>query len=145
MDRKLGGLIAAIGLLLAGCATKPVNSSEAIPVPPDRLLAFQTPIAGDAGTIITVRDAGFLGGGCHLAVYIDGVLAARIGDREQATFHVPAGEHIVGTGPTGRGTCRIGEERLRRETRAVVGAGESKKFRISINPNSGPAIEPTAF
>lgn len=119
--------------------------AEAAPVPADRLLAFQSPIAGDSGTVITIRDAGFTGSGCNMAVYIDGTLAARIGDAEVATFYLSAGDHIIGTGPTGRGTCVIGQERLRREIGVSLEPGETKKFRLSINPNSGPAIEPTAF
>lgn len=130
---------------LTACATKPISEAEAVPVPTDRLLAYQTPIAGDSGTVVTIRDAGFTGGGCNLAVYINGELAAQIGDREIARFHLPAGDHIIGTGPTGRGTCVIGAERLRRELGVTLRPGETKKFRLSINPNSGPAIEPTAF
>lgn len=137
-------LIAGVVLLAAGCATKPVAMDKAVPVPASQMLAFATPIE-NAGRIVAMRDTGFLGGGCDLAFYIDGTLAARVGHGERAEFFVPAGEHIVGTGPTGRGTCRMGAEALRKETSVRLAADETKRFRLSINPNSGPAIEPTAF
>lgn len=138
-------VIAAALLALAGCATKPISMAEAVPVPMVRLLAFQSQVPGSQGTIITIRDAGFTGGGCNMAVYIDGTLSARIGAGEMASFNVAAGDHIIGTGPTGRGTCNLAADRLRRETPVSLAHGQTKRFRISINPNSGPAIEPTAF
>lgn len=134
----------SIAVALGGCATKPIAANRAAPVPPDRLLAYQTPVDG-GGAIIAVRDTGFLGGGCNMAVYIDGTLAAQIGHGETARFSVAPGSHIVGTGPTGRGTCRLAAGQLRREVETTVGGGETRTFRISINPNSGPAIEATAF
>lgn len=138
-------IMAALALALSACATKPIAMADAVPVPNDRLLAYQGQVAGEQGTVITIRDAGFTGGGCNMAVYIDGTLAARIGAGEVASFNVTAGDHIIGTGPTGRGTCAWASDRLRKETPVNLRNGEKKRFRISINPNSGPAIEPTAF
>lgn len=51
--------------LLAGCATSPVPSSEADPVPSSRLFAYQAPTQGDSSLIVT-RDKGFVGGAATL-------------------------------------------------------------------------------
>lgn len=134
----------ALILALAGCVTKPISEVQALPVPNDRLLAYQDKSAATSATVITLRDAGFTGGGCDMAVYIDGTLAARIGDREMARFYLAPGDHVIGTGPTGRGTCAMFSDRMRRETGVSLKEGETKKFRISIG-NAGPGIEQTAF
>jgi hypothetical protein len=127
-------IVGALALaLLAGCATSPVPSSKADPVPSSRLFAYQKPVSGDSVLIVT-RDTGFVGGGCNTAVNIDGQKAAEIGAGETAKFFVPAGEHIVGASSCGSGL---------KEREANVKAGSTKKFRISIDSSMSMDLSPT--
>jgi hypothetical protein len=110
----------------------------------DRLLAFQSPADGDA-TLVVTRDVGFAGSGCFGAVFLDGKVIAKLGTGERAVFHVPAGDHVVGTWNTGSGACGYREGQDRREAAASIHPGETKRFRITINPNSGVEITPTTL
>ena len=75
--------------LLAGCATSPVPSDKADPVPNSRLFSNQKPGSGDAILIVT-RDSGFVGRGCNTTVSIDGRKSAEIAAGETAKFFIPA-------------------------------------------------------
>lgn len=119
--------------LLAGCATSPVPSSEADPVPSSRLFAFQAPTQGDS-TLIVTRDKGFVGGGCNTTVSIDGRRAAEIGSGETAKFRVVPGEHIVSASSCGSGL---------KERETSIKAGSTKKFRISIDSAMSMDLSPT--
>jgi len=125
-------LVMAVALL-AGCATSPVPSREADPVPSSRLFAFQTPAQGDS-TLIVTRDKGFVGGGCNTTVSIDGRRAAEIGTGETAKFHVTPGEHIVSASSCGSGL---------KERETNIKAGSTKKFRISIDSSMSMDLSPT--
>jgi hypothetical protein len=119
--------------LVAGCATSPIPSSEADPVPPSRLFAFQNLSQGDSALIVT-RDKGFVGGGCNTTVNIDGRLAAEIGSGETAKFRVAPGEHIVSASSCGSGLKERGTN---------IKAGSTKKFRISIDSSMSMDLSPT--
>lgn len=119
--------------MLAGCATSPVPSGMADPVPSSRLFAYQTPKGGDAVLIVT-RDTGFVGGGCNTSVSIDGQKSAEIGTGETAKFFVSPGEHIVGASSCGSGL---------KEREANIKAGSTKKFRISIDSSMSMDLSPT--
>lgn len=127
-------IVVALGaMLLAGCATSPVPSENADPVPSSRLFAYQKPATGDAVLIVT-RDSGFVGGGCNTSVSIDGRKAAEIGSGETAKFYVSSGEHIVGASSCGSGL---------KEREANIKAGATKKFRISIDSSMSMDLSPT--
>lgn len=127
-------LIGALAVaLLAGCATSPVPSSEADPVPSSRLFAYQAPTQGDS-TLIVTRDKGFVGGGCNTSVSIDGRRAAEIGAGESAKFRVTPGEHIVSASSCGSGL---------KERETSIKAGGTKKFRISIDSAMSMDLSPT--
>lgn len=119
--------------LLAGCATSPVPSSEADPVPSSRLFAFQAPAPGGS-TLVVTRDKGFVGGGCNTTVSIDGRRAAEIGTGETAKFRVTPGEHIVSASSCGSGL---------KERETNIKAGSTKKFRISIDSSMSMDLSPT--
>lgn len=119
--------------LLAGCATSPVPSSEADPVPSSRLFAFQAPAPGGSMLVVT-RDKGFVGGGCNTTVSIDGRRAAEIGAGESAKFRVTPGEHIVSASSCGSGL---------KERETEIKAGSTKKFRISIDSSMSMDLSPT--
>lgn len=132
------------GLLLAGCATHAPKPNQIRPVPADRTLAYQEASAGD-GMLVVTRDLGFVGGGCYLAVYIDGKESARLDTGERATFHVPAGHHVLGTWNAGKALCSYRQGKDRRETDASLASGETRRYRILIDANGGLALEPTSL
>lgn len=119
--------------LVGGCATSPVPSSEADPVPSSRLFAFQAPAPGDS-TLVVTRDKGFVGSGCNTTVSIDGRRAAEVGSGETAKFRVAPGEHIVSASSCGSGL---------KERETNVKAGSTKKFRISIDSAMSMDLSPT--
>ncbi len=81
-------------LMLSGCSTTPISPTDASPVPPDRVLAFKQPGSGVPLTV--TRDSGFVASACAVDVYVNGAIAAHIRQGESVTFHIPAGETIVG-------------------------------------------------
>jgi len=83
--------------LLAGCSTSPVSPGEARPVPKNRIVAFSANPKEAYGTVVVTRDTGFLGGGCYVAIHIDGKLAARIDTGEVAKFFLSIGGHPSGS------------------------------------------------
>lgn len=119
--------------LLAGCATSPVPSGQADPVPSSRLFGYQKQDSADAVLIVT-RDKGFVGGGCNTTISIDGQKSAEIGTGETARFFVPAGEHIISASSCGSGL---------KEREAALKAGATKKFRISIDSSMSMDLSPT--
>lgn len=132
--------LAAAGVaLLSGCATSPVPSSQADPVPAGRLLAFQTAPASPYGTLIVTRDSGFTGSACNTTLYIDGKKSAEIASGESAKFYLEPGERIVGVNSTT--LCGGGLK----ERSFVLSAGAIKKYRISIDTSMSMDLSPTAF
>jgi len=119
--------------LLAGCATSPVPSSDADPVPASRLFAYQASASGDS-TLVVTRDKGFVGGGCNTTISIDGRRAAEIGSGETAKFRVSPGEHIVSASSCGSGL---------KERETNIKSGSTKKFRISIDSAMSMDLSPT--
>lgn len=101
-------------------------------MPADRVLAFKDRQDGGA-TMVVIRDSGFIGSGCFLALSVNGVTAVRIGPTERAELSVPVGELLlrVGHDPQARGLCSFGTQWTQRET--IMRAGERKVFRLSIN------------
>ncbi|MCU9949863.1 hypothetical protein [Pseudomonas sp. PDM13] len=134
----------AAAALLAGCATsKPGASLSA--TPGDRLLAYGLKSA-DSAEIVVTRDEGWLaGGGCYVAVLIDGKLSARMDVGERAVFYVPAGRRIVGMSgdPSGQGLCAMQVGQPLKETATRVEAGEVLRFRITGDTN-GLDIRPSS-
>ena len=127
-----------------GCATAPIPISEAKRVPPDRVLAFQTPLSDKAATLTMIRDEGFLGGGCYYAVSLNGILAARLGPAELVRFYMESGEILMryGRDPQGRGLCAPIEgldNWTQRET--FLKSGEKKSFRLTIDMNGKTDIQ----
>ncbi len=118
---------------VAGCATSPVPSSEADPVPSSRLFAFQAKAPCDS-TLVVTRDKGFVGAGCNTTLSIDGRRAAEIGSGETAKFRVAPGEHIVSASSCGSGL---------KERETIIKAGGIKKFRISIDSAMSMDLSPT--
>lgn len=124
---------------LAGCGSFRADPENQKAVPNERLLAYQQPVEG--GSLLRVtRDIGMLGGGCYIAFYIDREVAARIGIGEAASFHVPAGEHVVGIGNDTQDTSFCGKGSLRRELSVQVKDNASQHLRIVSEAKSGFGI-----
>ncbi|WP_374979007.1 hypothetical protein PSGK_18840 [Pseudomonas solani] len=135
----------AAAALLAGCATSQPGDSPARAIPTDRQLAFSQKAPGSAELIVT-RDQGWLaGGGCYVAVLIDGQLSARIDVGERAVFYVPAGRRIIGISgdPSGQGLCSMQIGQPLKESATRVEPGEVQRFRIS-GDTSGLEIRPSS-
>lgn len=128
-------------LALAGCSSFQAAPDKVAAVPSERLLAYQQPVEG-SGLIVVNRDLGMLGGGCYVAVLVDRQVAARIGMGEQARFHVPPGNRVVGIGIDEADDTLCGKGRLRRELAVRVAEGESQHLRIISEAKSGFDIRP---
>ncbi|WP_421793540.1 hypothetical protein [Hydrocarboniphaga effusa] len=143
VERKQQGnsMISRIALMVpffavAACATTPVPVERAQAVPADRLLAFQadnTKSGGsgggvDVGNITVTRDKGMTASGCTYELSINSTKAAVYRPGETATFSVPAGDVLLGVGPT-PGVC--GSSAVNVET--TLKAEEKKRFNISVD------------
>ena len=124
---------------LTGCGSFRADPENQKTVPSDRLLAYQQPIEGGSQLLVS-RDVGMLGGGCYIAFYIDRKVAARIGIGEAASFHVPAGEHVVGIGNDTQDTSFCGRGSLRRELAVQVSGAGAQHLRIVSEAKSGFGI-----
>lgn len=132
--------IALAGMaFLSGCATSPIPSSQADPVPASRLLAFQSKPTSAYGTLVVTRDTGITGSACNTILYIDGNKSAEIGSGESAKFYLAPGERIIGVNSTT--LCGGGLK----ERSFVLEAGGTKKYRISIDTSMSMDLSPTAF
>ncbi|ROM84887.1 hypothetical protein V5F23_09895 [Pseudomonas sp. WP18] len=139
-------LIAAIAVaLLAGCSTSAVSPSEAKPVPKDRLLSFTVQPKEPYGTVVVTRDTGFMGGGCFVAVHVDGKLAARIDTGEVARFYLPVGDHLVGMGIDKQGGGMCSWTDMLKEQSAILKEGQVKRFRIGGDSQTGLDIRPSSL
>jgi hypothetical protein len=130
--------------LLAGCSTSPVSLSQAEPIPKDRVFSHQAEPSVPYGTIVVARDTGSMGGGCFLAIYLDGEVAARIDTGEVVRFRVPAGDHLVGMGidKSGGGLCSF--TNMMKEQSASLKAGQVRLFRVG-GDQAGFDIRPSSI
>ena len=96
---------AALLMALGGCATSPIQVSEARHVPASEMYAIKSQDVQDPGRLTILRDDGFVGAGCAAVFYIDGQRAAKIGPGQKASFILPAGEVSLGAGLAESGLC----------------------------------------
>jgi hypothetical protein len=129
-----------LALAVAGCATEPVPTSQAAPVPPSRFYAQHLSAKGpNTGAVIIKRDSGLAAAACAVGVYLNGNLVADLRTSEMVLLHLPAGEHIAGTRSSG--ICFSGNS----ESQVIVRSGETRTYRISIDTGGTSRISPTAF
>ncbi|PZP58026.1 MAG: hypothetical protein DI597_20240 [Pseudoxanthomonas spadix] len=132
--------------VLAGCATHPVDLKDAKPVTADRIFAFKEGDQAATGKVIVVRDLGATGSLCPMAFYVDATLAAQLYRGEVVSLQVPAGDHILGAGPAGKGMCSWNNEAAhRRELSVTITASGTSKIRLGMNQGGVIEITPTAF
>jgi hypothetical protein len=94
--------LSAASILAVACGTTPVPSSDANPVPTDRIYATQyaKPLPGYAFLVVT-RDKGMRAKACTARIYIDGTVVADLRPSEQARLFVEEGEHVIGVSSEG--------------------------------------------
>src|SRR5262245_34959561 len=137
---RLVGLIAA-AILLAACATTPVPSSSATPVPPERILAPEFTKAHEGlAMLVVTRDKGFFIASCEATVFIDGIKVAKLLQREQLRMFVEEGEHLVGVAAD-QGVCLGGSD----QAPIKVTRAKPVLLRIAAGNGFGVKIEPSAF
>jgi hypothetical protein len=140
-------LIGALAVaLLTGCGTTPVSSKDAKPVPANRILGFQSSVK-DGGTVVVTRDNGWTaGGGCYVALLVDGHVAARVGTGEVVRLQLTPGRHIVGMSgdSEGGGLCGMQVGQPVKESAAEIKPRETQKYRISGDTN-GLDLRPTSL
>ena len=126
-------------ILAVACGTTPVASSDAIPVPADRIYAtdFTKAQPGNALLVVT-RDKGLKAKACTVRLHIDGIHVADLRAREQARLFVEKGEHVVGVSAKG---CFAGSD----QASIIVTQDKPSLLRISAGHGEGLKIEPSAF
>ncbi|HGG9099207.1 MULTISPECIES: hypothetical protein [Enterobacter cloacae complex] len=90
-----------------------------------------------------MRDKGMIGAGCDASIFINGETVAKLGTGEKATFHLDAGQWIVGASLEGAGLCALNPARQERET--ITKAGETKVFRVFTSNAGDIDILPTTL
>jgi hypothetical protein len=126
--------------MLAGCATTAVDTSEASPVPPDRLFGGEA-LTGRPGkaSVIVKRDTGFQGSACFLRILVDATPAADLGRGEKVVLHLWPGSHVLSV--SAKGLC--GGKGA--ETKAALAAGQTATFRVGFGFGFGAVfVRPTA-
>lgn len=139
MQRIIAAALFAVAL--SGCATSPMQLSEAKVVPSDEVYGFKSNITQASGSLTVFRDDGFLGSGCDIMLYIDGQRAAKIGPGQKVTFNLPAGEVNLGTGLADSGLCSGAAIKT---LSANIKQGKSSTYRINGDMQGfylGPYVE----
>ncbi len=131
--------INAAAVLAAACGTTPVPSSNAQPVPADRIYATELTKAQPGYTLLVVtRDKGLKGKACTVRLFVDGVHVADLRAREQARMFVEEGAHVVGVTAEG---CFGGTD----QTSVVATSAKPTLLHIEAGHGKGLTIEPSAF
>ena len=84
-----------------------------------------------------------IGAGCNASIFINGETVAKLETGEKATFHLDAGQWIVGASLKGAGLCALNPARQERET--ITKAGETKVFRVFTSNAGDIDILPTTL
>jgi len=142
MRRVLTSLVAFTigGAVLGGCATTPTPTSEAKPVPIDRILngALARPSTG-AVPVTIKRDTGFMGSACAARVFVNGAAVAELHTGELVTVYLQPGDYgfgVVATGICGGGTA---------EMRTTIKSGAPLNVRVGSGQSGDLVITPTSF
>jgi hypothetical protein len=130
---------AASAILAVSCASTPVPSSDAIPVPEHRILVpeLTKPQEGLVYVVVT-RDKGVLAEACAVKLFVDGTHVAELRNSEQIRLFVKPGKHHVGVSAEG---CFGGSDQT------TIDATEDKPtlLRIEVQLGEGLKIKPSAF
>ena len=133
--------LSAASILAGACGTTPVPSSDAKPVPTDRIYAteYAKPLPGSAFLVIT-RDKGMRAKACTARIYIDGAVVADLRPSEQVRLFVEEGEHVIGVSSEGN-VCLGGAD----QTTVTVTRAKPMLLHIEAGHGDGMSIEPSPF
>jgi len=127
-------------MVLAGCTTKPVETSVAKNVPGGRVFNKEIMESADnKGTVIVKRDSGHVGNACYSILYLDGKQIAYLDSAEKLIFYVPSGDHLIGAEPKGLCSGSLSEQKI------MVGAGKTQTYRVGYDSGVIYGLRPTAF
>jgi hypothetical protein len=131
--------LAAAAIVTVACGTTPVPSSNAKPVPSDRIYATEFTKAhhGSAFLVVT-RDRGLKGKACTARFYVDGTHVADLRASEQVRLFVEEGAHVVGVSAQG---CLGGSDQMS----IVATQAKPTLLHIQAGHGEGLKIEPSAF
>lgn len=131
-------------LLLAGCATKPVATSDARQVAPTSTAGQASP-GEPSGQLVVVRDKGWMGSGCYISILVNGQSVARLDTGEKVTLEIKPGRLMLGATPDGNGLCKSGmAQRNKRETQVTVELGDKLVYRVATSENGELNIGPSS-
>lgn len=129
-------------LLLAGCATRQVRQDAANFVPVERAMGMQSPVAG-GGAITIVRDAGMLGGGCYVGIFVNGQLVAKLSASEKVRLYLPSGRSVVAAHSVGAALCGMKmQARGERAAEVRIAAGDDLVYRLALSTDGTVSITP---
>ena len=128
---------ATLVMALTACATTPISSTQAVPVPSNRHLLYRHASAGTTPVLIK-RDTGFTSVACATRIFVNGDLAALVRAGEKVTIHIPTGEVIFGAEPGG--ICFGGLI----EQVAMLTSGKPMQYRIGYDHNGSISFNRTA-
>ena len=139
-------IVSTLLFFLASCQTTPVPIEEADLVPPDRLFAYEVPTEKATATIEVIRDRGSISADCHIGVFLNYQLVARIDPGERARFMIEPGTTTVGAGRDPRGEELCGTDQYNVEhVETTLAKGETQRFRVSTSAFGRIHILPIAL
>ena len=138
---RLGILLAILGIVLIGCATKPVSTAD-MKHPPDNRIISSAMFQPHPGTmpIVIKRDSEAVLMPCMVRISVDGVALVDLAPKEGVTLHIQQGDRFL----SAHQCPGIGGGEIR-ELRVRVGEGEHAVYRISGTAGSGINFQPTQF
>ena len=127
-------------LYATGCATDPISTTAASPVPLKRVARpdFLNPKPGYSQVIVK-RDTGFGASACATIVSANAKQIAFIRTGEKVVFYLPEGDHIIGAEPDGICAGGISETSIR------VKSDKPIILRIRYGSSGDFTIQPTAL
>lgn len=149
IEQRAATAIVASLMLLSGCTaivrTNQTEAGAAKTVPSERRLAYQTNSPQFFRLDVT-RDEGFMGGGCYIALEIDGALAGRFDTEEMGTFYVPSAtpKLRVIPDPMGKGLCALGGWNPVAENYKLI-RDKPNRYRISLGAYRRPRLLPMSY
>lgn len=130
MRYAMGAAVMAV-MALAGCGTVSNHDTVIKDAVSNRTFIYQFPDEGDA-TLQVVRENGLFGGGCSSQIRIDDKYAVELEIGEQATFHLPSGQHVVSL--ENSGPCRKPGDDAHVDT--TLAAGDSITVQVNAHGSS---------
>jgi hypothetical protein len=97
----------------------------------DRVLEYKDATPERTATVNIIRDDGFAGGGCYLAVAVNEKIATRIDTEEIATLHVEPGplKLSIGLDSMGGGMCGRSDSKWK-DLHTTIAANETQYYRV---------------